>query len=321
MTAAIHAFVGANGGGKPLAAVELAALPAWKAGKVVVANFRVRVPGYKRLRSWRELVRLGKQLVEDTEDPWHGWPYYLGERGEQVHPADELDLELPPEPADVGPLLFDRPLYSLTDNRPVCLILDEMTACLPSRSFASTPAQLQRVLNQLRKARVQLVWTAPNWARAEVLVREVTQAVTVCQGSMSDQYERDHSTGPKVWPRVLRDDEGRPVKVEDPDWAPNRRFVWTTYDAAEFDEFTVDESRKITPIRTVRYWRPRHRAHLIYDTYEQVSLLDHLDDLGTCVVCSGTRSRPKCSCPLPDSNPRKAGRPGPSAAGRAAALA
>lgn len=322
MTGAIQAFVGTNGGGKTLAAVELGAIPAWNAGKVVVANFRVRVPGFKRLRSWRELVRLGKQLVEDVEDPWYGWPYYLGDRADKVHPADALNLTLPPCDGDLAPVMFDRPLYSLTENRPVCLILDEMTACLPSRSFASTPLQLQQVLNQLRKARVQLIWTAPNWARAEVLVREVTKSVTVCHGNFPDQWERDHTNGPAIRPPKLLGEDGKPIRVEDPDWAPNRRFVWTTYDASEFDEFSVDESRKLNPIRTRRYWRPRHRAHLLYDTYEHVSLLDHLDDIGNCMVCDGTRPRHKCSCPKPEHNPRKDARasdPGLGAAGRVAA--
>lgn len=213
---------------------------------------------------------------------------------------------------------FDSALYvpleswrQIPDLAGVTLCLDEISSVLPSRQAMSVPPQLIRVLNQLRKGDVQLGWTAPNWARCDVLLREVTQAVTVCRGSWPDRWEREATTEGGRLGRPRKVDDGGQPRRADAGWGPNRYFVWRTYDAMEFDEFTYSAVKDVRPRRVLHYWRPRHEADLAYDTLEAVNLLDHLDDVGLCVGCGGTRSRPRCSCTVTD---RPAGR---KAAGRA----
>lgn len=183
----------------------------------------------------------------------------------------------------------------IPDLTGVTLCLDEISSVLPSRQAMSVPPQLVRVLNQLRKGDVQLGWTAPNWSRCDVLLREVTQAVTVCRGSFPDRWDRE-AKGPARWNRPkVRDAQGQPVR-HSRGWGPNRYFTWRTYDAMEFDEFTYARVKDVRPRGVRHFWRPRHGADLAYDTLEAVGLLDHLDDVGLCVACGGTRSRHKCAC-------------------------
>jgi hypothetical protein len=246
----IHAFVGANGGGKTLSAVQRYAVPAFRQGIPVLANFRLK-----------------------------------------------------PEAVDADPGLF-HPLRSwrqITEARSCVVILDEITACLPSRQFASVPPQLARVLNQLRKQAIQFVWTAPNWSRADVLIREVTQAVTVCRGSWPDRWERNLD-GSIVTELVNQGHKGaRTVRVRHSGgWRPNRLFSFVTYDAMEFDEFSYSIVNDVKPREVAWYRRRKHIDHLVYDTFEGVDLLDHLDDVGTCVICGGQRRRRRCSCVLED---------------------
>lgn len=180
------------------------------------------------------------------------------------------------------------------DLRGCRLLLDEISRVAPSRSSSSLPASLIGALEQLRKARVVVGWAGPSWKRCDVVLRDITQSVTVCSGLVPDRWVREEKLG--WFPPVARDDRGRRMRIEGDEWPPNRLMRWLTYDAQEMDEFTFGAVRDVKPIRRRLYWRPRHAAQRAYDTMEQVGLLDHLDDVGVCVTCGGTRSRPKCSC-------------------------
>lgn len=289
---AIAAYVGTNGGGKTLAAVEDYVIPSVEEGRVIVSNMRLAVPDFRLLRSWKELIRVGVHSEL-------GVPCRLGARGERLTIRDEAFSE-------------DLPLYSMTLNRPCLVVLDEITAVLPSRSFSSMPTQLQRVLNQLRKQETTLVWTAPNWARCDVLLREVTKEVTVCRGYMRDKYQRKPDTL-GLFPPKQKDEDGKPLRTHGA-WAPRRLFRQKTYDAVDFEDFTADDQARIKPIRSRWYWRPAYPAQFLYDTTEAVQLLDHLDDTGTCIVCNGRRQQSKCSCALHAPDPSDQG-PGSREAG------
>lgn len=216
---------------------------------------------------------------------------------------------------------IDHPLWvpletwrQIPDLRECVLLLDEISSVLPSRQAMSVPPQLVRILNQMRKGDVQLGWSAPNWSRCDVLLREVTQAVTVCTGAFPDRWVREEvAQGGRLrryFPRALRDDEGK----REPwvrGWAPNRLFRFTTYDAQEFDEFTYSAVKDVRAVRRERYWRSAHRAYLLYDTHEAVMLLDHLDDVGTCVNCGGQRKRPSCKCGPAPAGPKARSAEGP----------
>jgi hypothetical protein len=239
MPAPIRAFVGPNGGGKTLAAMQLVVMPALKAGREVVSTVRIEGEGCRLLESWREIS-------------------------------------------------------SLTD---CVLLIDEISSALPSRGAMSAPAQLIRTINQLRKVDIELAWTAPNWARADVALREVTQEVTVCRGFVADPYKREPVIPP--WYRPL----APKVPVVDgvsarrlARWPSNCLFRWVTYEASSFDEFSLHAVAKLRPREKVWYWRPWHEAQFLYDTIEGVSLMDHVDETGVCVVCGGTRRRRSCDC-------------------------
>jgi len=177
------------------------------------------------------------------------------------------------------------------------LLLDEITSQLPSRQAMSLPPQLQRTMNQLRKVDVGVSWTAPSWARADVLLREVTMEVTVCRSWVADRWEREPGVPPvwRLWGKRARDASGRPRRVRGR-WSRNSLFRWQTYDATAFDEFTYHRIKKVKPASTVWYWRPWQPECQLYDTLDAVELLDHLDDVGICAVCGGMRRRPACTC-------------------------
>lgn len=258
----IRAFVGANGGGKTLAVVELCVLPAWEAGRLVVANLALyperlgyAADLYRPLVSWRDIVKMGRCLEPD-----------------------------PCEPGDCP--------HTVTQGRGCLLVLDEASAALPSRQSGAVPAQLVRVLNQLRKRDVELVWTAPAYARMDVVVRECTQAVTVCSGLLPDRWQREVDPGERRW--FPRRAEGA-VQV-DRAWAPNRLFTWATYEAMSYDEFTLGKTATLRPRSKRQYWRTRHDAMHAYGTLEGADLLDHLTDSGACMDCGLPRKRQNCSC-------------------------
>ena len=229
MSSPIRAFVGLNGGGKTLAAVELVALRSFAEGRPVVSNFRIDHPLWRPLTSWR----------------------------------------------DIGGL------------RECALILDEINAAAPARSWGALPPELCRTLDQLRKVDVEVCWTAPDWGRADKNLRSVTRRVTTCRGMWADRWLRDERG------RRVRDDNGRAMRYPYR-WKPNRLFRWVTYSAEEFDEFTFSAARKLKPIDRQWYYRARHPAHRMYDTLESVALLDHLDFTGVCPICDGTRKRHTC---------------------------
>jgi hypothetical protein len=278
----IRAFVGANGGGKTLAMVEGMVLPAWADGVRVVGNMRLypAVAGFDKalameIYSWRDIVRVGVRNDRDgralRERPSGG-------------PVDE------DQAVAEGLAPSELPLWSITDNESCVLVVDEISAMLPSRQSMSLPAQLGRELNQLRKSDVEVGWTAPNWSRCDSFLREVTQEVTVCKGSWPDKWLRDEQN------KIVRDIHGEKVRYPKRGWEPNRLFRFATFDARDFDEFSYSTVKDVVPKRRARYWRPKHVAQYCYDTLQPVGMLDHLDDVGQCVVCGGSRSRPKCSC-------------------------
>jgi hypothetical protein len=213
------------------------------------------------------------------------------------------NLTLHPEAAGFDPGLFV-PLTTwrqIPELRNCVLFLDEIQATFPSRESAKMPAELGRILNQLRKPNVQLTLTAPAWTRADIIIRECVQFVTLCHGFLPDRYVREPER--RLLRPTVKNDKGRPVRVETTGWLPNRLFRYRTYDATQFDEFNLGKAAKLRAISTKWYWRMSGGADLMYETSEQCSLLDHLDETGICFVCGGHRARAKCTC----EGPRHAG--------------
>ncbi len=185
----------------------------------------------------------------------------------------------------------------IPELRDCVLIIDEVTAALPSRQSQSLPAELARVLNQLRKVDVEVWWTGPTWARADKMLREVTGRVTVCKGMFPDRWERD--------------DQGAKLGKVERAWRPNRLFRWVSYAGEDFDEFTFSAEKKLKAVDRRWYWRPKHEAHRLYDTLAAVELLDHLDFTSVCPNCDGARRRHQCRCVAATPDPATAGEESP----------
>jgi len=177
------------------------------------------------------------------------------------------------------------------------LVLDDITSQLPARQAMSVPPQLVRMVNELRHADVELAWTAPNWARADVTVREVTQVVTVCRGFWPDVMVREPVVPP--WYRLA----SRAVRRSDRGWVSNRLFRFTSYDATTFDEFTYHQVKDVRPLSRRWYYRPWQPEQFMYNTLNFSVLLSHLDESGVCLTCGGVRRRTSCTCE------RRAGEP------------
>lgn len=168
-----------------------------------------------------------------------------------------------------------RPLLRLRDLSLVehCdVILDEVTGVASARSHQSLPVQIENLLMQLRRREAVLRITTPDFSAADVRIRQVTQAVVYCRG-----FARIKRQGMK--------------------WSESRSLRWSTFDAAEFDEFTVAKRGKLRPQGRQFVWRPGHLLERVYDTSAPVIALGVATEGGMCLHCGGSRSKARCSCP------------------------
>ena len=163
------------------------------------------------------------------------------------------------------------------------VLMDEVSGVASSRASMSMPSIVETILQQLRRGDVMLRWSAPSWDRADTIIRSCSQAVTVSRGLM-------------------------PVPAIDADgnermWRHRRWFVWRTFDAREFNEFSdpqqsrqVNARKRLRPMLRDRHWGPGSPAFDAYDTFDQVLSLDSVSDAGRCLNCGGRRSAPPCTC-------------------------
>jgi hypothetical protein len=166
------------------------------------------------------------------------------------------------------------------------VLFDEVLGIAASEAGKALPKAVQLLLNQLRRRDILLRWTAPSWSRANVVLREVTQAVSMCRGYLP----RYQSAG------------GR-------HWGMNRLFRWNTYDAMEFTTWSDNKEHNLKgkqnawAFREVPWWFPgKHGAAELagasYDTFDAVDNVDSGE--GYCFRCGGERPKlvlPACSCP------------------------
>lgn len=245
----ISAFVGANGSGKSALAVE-SLRHSLVAGRPVLSAVRL-LDGS---------APAGADCVHplcDAKD--HGQPGHV-----------------PSHPSWV-PLRRMAQLLEFAEDGRGDVFLDEVGALVSSRESQSLPPQIAALLQQLRKGDNRLIWTAPSWARADKILREVTMLATVCKGY-----------GDRTFP--------------DREWKGRRLIHAVSYHAADLDEFEV---AKVQNGRTAT--RPRRQssqwvrvikleATRWYDTFEPTASIGFSSLGGTCVSCGGRRVAPKCSC-------------------------
>lgn len=154
--------------------------------------------------------------------------------------------------------------------------MDEVTSVASSRESARMDARVLNKLVQLRKADVVLFWTAPNWARADKVMREVTQAVVECRGYFASKPDLDADVHTV--------------------WAPRRVFRFRTYDAIEFEEWSASKRDSVRPLNSHWFKGVGSEAFSAYDTLGAVTMVASITPENTCTVCEGTISRHRCQC-------------------------
>jgi hypothetical protein len=268
----IAGFVGANGSGKT-AAMIWDTLPTLEAGKPVLST--VRLTDYLNPRPCED---------DGCGSPEHGKPRHLA-----VHPL-------------YVPFTNWNQLMTWEFGD---VLMDEVTGIASSRESHSMPGPVSNMLNQLRHGDVVVRWSAPDWSRADIVIRQVTQSVTSCKGFLPVQV-----------PQV----EGEPERS----WRHRRLFAWKTYDAKEFERFTVGTRERLKAENTELFWGPGSPIFSAYDTFGAVLSIGTVSDSGRCMTCGGRRSAPVCACPdyEPPVRVRSGGAAarGPRARGGAAAL-
>lgn len=178
----------------------------------------------------------------------------------------------------------------LLEAKHTTVLMDEMVGIANSRSASSLDVRAQNKLMQLRRADVDLAWTAPNWARADKIVREVTQAVTECRGSFPARVVGNAA-------RAQPPAEGEPTNAEPAErvlWRPKRLFAWKTFDTIEFEEWTAGKREKAAPIAKNYYYGPGSPVFDAYDTLDAVSIVAGMTPEGTCDICNGSVRRHVC---------------------------
>lgn len=173
-----------------------------------------------------------------------------------------LDRDGNPHPAYVPFTDYDQ----LLDFSGGDVLMDEIVGIANSRDASRLPSQVQNILVQLRRRDITLSWSAPNWARADKIIREVTQAVTECRGFYPARAERDAAGDIRLW-------------------APKRVFKWRTFDTSEFEEWTAGKRDKIDPIASNWFRGPGSDAFAAYDTLDAVSMVNFTDPDGLCPYC------------------------------------
>lgn len=168
-----------------------------------------------------------------------------------------------PHPAYVPFTSFEQ----LLDAEHCDVLMDEIVGIANSRESAKMPAPVQNLLVQLRRRDITLSWSAPNWARSDKIIREVTQAVTECRG----YYPSAQSAQPETESGVRL-------------WAPKRVFKFRTYDTQEFEEWTTGKRDALKPMTAEWFKGPGSAAFSAYDTLDSVSMVAG-GDPDTCLHC------------------------------------
>ena len=241
----IRAYLGSgNGSGKSMLMIY-DILPSLEQGREVLST--VRLLDYKNPRP-----------CEDLTCTFPGHPDHL-----QAHPL-------------YVPLIsYEQLLYA----KNTCILLDEVTGIVNSREYNKLPAAIANKLVQLRRDNCTLSWSATNWSRCDVIVRELTQTANLVIPLIKK----------KVKPK-----ENEPVQL----WRSGQLFLARTYDASLLDEFDArgaDLGQMKAKARQL-FYRPGGYTTNAYDTYDPVLSLGDATDLGTCITCGGKRIQTKCSC-------------------------
>jgi len=153
------------------------------------------------------------------------------------------------------------------------ILFDEVVGIASSRESAGMPVQVSNLLVQLRRRDIVLRWSAPAWARADKVIRECTQAVTLCRGFFGKREPGSES----MWPR-------------------KRLFRWRTFDAFAYDELTSRQLDKMPSSSSSWFRGTGSLAFASYDSLDAVERVGEVLESGRCAHCGGRKQAPRCSC-------------------------
>lgn len=152
------------------------------------------------------------------------------------------------------------------------VLLDEVASIFSSRNTSRMPAEVVTFLQTLRHKNVSVAWTAPVWTRADIVLRQVTQAVVIVRPLLS-----------------------RPVK--DSLW---RRTTLTGFGILDCTMVSTDEEPDKVLKRGLRILK-RSPAFGAYDTHAETPQIGRLlISGGACPDCGGQRPTVRCSPQLHD---------------------
>ena len=160
------------------------------------------------------------------------------------------------------------------------ILLDEVQGFLSSRETSNLPTAVATKLLQLRKDDCILRYTSPSWTRVDILVREVTQYVTLCVPYFAVKRKTKPGEPPAMWrDRLL--------------------FFVRSFDASlvsEFDPAAANDGYGNKPRFVQLLWRPTSIVMKAYDTRQSVAALGWASETGLCLVCGGKRKASPCIC-------------------------
>ncbi|MDM7856667.1 hypothetical protein [Cellulomonas alba] len=159
-----------------------------------------------------------------------------------------------------------RSLRHLLELRDCTVLIDEIAVVFSSRDSMLIPREFDVFLQTLRHSGVTLRWTAPAFARADVRVREVTQAVVGV-----------HALGKR---KVAGEFWPRPVTIL-------CGVLDTTSIPVDGTPEKVLKRRVFLPTR-LSGWGA-------YDTHADTPRIGHPPTGGACVDCGGTTRREACT--------------------------
>lgn len=160
------------------------------------------------------------------------------------------------------------------------ILLDEVQGFLSSRETSNLPTAVATKLLQLRKDDCVLRYTSPSWTRVDILVREVTQYVTLSVPYFAVQR--------KTLP-------GQPPAL----WRDRLVFFVRSFDASlvsDFDPAAANDGYGSKPKFIQILFRPTSIVQKAYDTRQSVSALGWASETGLCLVCGGKRKAVPCIC-------------------------
>lgn len=270
----IHGYVGPNGGGKSTAAIW-DTLPSLDAGRPVLST--VRLVDFRDPRPCDDPACTHPEHLVQLDVPGAA-PVSADGQDEgltitRAVPAVEPVKHLAAHPCWIPWTSW----HQLLEVEHCDVVADEVTGVASSRDSQSMPSQVANALVQLRRRDVTFRWTAPSWSRADLIIRECSQATTFCRGYL---------------PVTVPSDDDQPDRA----WRHRRLFKWVTYDSAEVDEMTQGKREKMKPWVFDLHWGPGSEAFQAFDTFDAVTTIGHVSDHGRCMTCGGRRAVPSCTC-------------------------